>query len=83
MTKQLILQKKKNYNMRTYACSRCNSLHNVKTPEDTTCKCGHSFSVSTKISDFINMRKTWSRTSKVEFSETTIDEDIKSRGGRI
>ena len=30
----------------------------------------------------INMRKTWSGQTKVEFSQTTIDEDIKQRNNR-
>ena len=35
-----------------------------------------------KISNHINMRKTWSGTTKIEFSQTTIDEDIKARNQR-
>ena len=31
------------------------------------------------LSTYINMRKTWSGTSKIEFSQTTIDQDIKDR----
>ena len=31
------------------------------------------------ISNHINMRKTWSGQTKVEFSQTTMDEDIKAR----
>ena len=69
--------------MRTYICSNCDSLHDVKTPEDIICKCGHSFLGSPKISSYINMRTTWSGQTKLEFSETTMDEDIKRRGGRI
>ena len=30
----------------------------------------------------INMRKTWSGQTKVEFSQTTIDEDIAQRNAR-
>ena len=30
----------------------------------------------------INMRKTWSGTTKIEFSETTIDKDIADRNAR-
>jgi len=33
-------------------------------------------------SNFINMRKTWSGQTKVEFSQTTIDEDIADRNKR-
>ena len=34
------------------------------------------------INNHINMRKTWSSQTKVEFSYTTIDEDIKARNSR-
>ena len=32
--------------------------------------------------NYVNMRKTWSGQTKVEFSQTTIDEDIKQRNNR-
>ena len=35
-----------------------------------------------KPGDYINMRKTWSGTTKIEFSETTIDKDIAERNKR-
>jgi hypothetical protein len=35
-----------------------------------------------KINNHINMRKTWSGTTKVEFSQTTIDKDIAERNAR-
>ena len=65
--------------MRIYYCSHCGERTEV--PMDTVkeCKCGKIFGASGKISDHINMRKTWSGTTKVEFSQTTIDEDIKQR----
>jgi hypothetical protein len=34
------------------------------------------------ISNHINMRKTWSGQTKVEFSQTTMDQDIKDRNNR-
>ena len=34
------------------------------------------------ISNQINMRTTWSGQTKVEFSQTTMDEDIKARNNR-
>ena len=36
-----------------------------------------------KVNNHINMRTTWSGTTKLELSQTTIGEDIKSRGGEI
>ena len=35
-----------------------------------------------KIGNHINMRKTWSGQTKVEFSQTTIDKDIAERNKR-
>lgn len=35
-----------------------------------------------KIGNHINMRKTWSGTTKIEFSETTVDKDIAERNSR-
>ena len=35
-----------------------------------------------KIGNHINMRKTWSGQTKVEFSQTTIDKDIAERNRR-
>ena len=32
--------------------------------------------------NYVNMRKTWSGQTKVEFSQTTIDQDIKDRNSR-
>ncbi len=34
------------------------------------------------VNNHINMRKTWSGQTKVEFSQTTMDEDIKARNSR-
>ena len=34
------------------------------------------------INNHINMRTTWSGQTKVEFSQTTMDEDIKARNSR-
>ena len=34
------------------------------------------------VNNHINMRKTWSGQTKVEFSQTTMDEDIKASNSR-
>ena len=36
----------------------------------------------TAIGNYINMRKTWSGQTKVEFSQTTMDQDIADRNNR-
>tara|TARA_R100001594_G_scaffold29316_1_gene54801 strand:- start:1323 stop:1517 length:195 start_codon:yes stop_codon:yes gene_type:complete len=34
---------------------------------------------SNNCADYVNMRKTWSGTTQVEFSQTTMDQDIADR----
>ena len=65
--------------MRTYFCECGGKVEVIKNVVGE-CKCGKLFGVgNSKISNGINMRKTWSSQTKVEFSQTTIDEDIKRR----
>ena len=65
--------------MRIYYCE-CGDKVEVIEHVVGECKCGKLFGVgNSKVSNGINMRKTWSGTTKVEFSQTTIDEDIKER----
>ena len=67
--------------MRIYYCE-CGTRTEVPKEEIKQCKCGRVFGSMSKISDGINMRTTWSGQTKVEFSQTTIDEDIKQRNAR-
>jgi len=46
------------------------------------CSCGEVFGRTGSHLDGINMRKTWSGQTKVEFSKTTIDKDIEERNRR-
>jgi hypothetical protein len=46
------------------------------------CDCGHYVKERNNTKDYVNMRKTWSGTTKVEFSETTMDQDIAERNSR-
>ena len=62
---------------------QCGEKTEIKKGEAKQCVCGKVFGVrSDKISDYINMRTTWSGQTKVEFSQTTIDQDIKDRNSR-
>tara|TARA_R110002020_G_scaffold82528_1_gene204599 strand:+ start:231 stop:437 length:207 start_codon:yes stop_codon:yes gene_type:complete len=62
---------------------QCGKKTELQKGEAKECKCGKVFGVrSGKISDYINMRTTWSGQTKVEFSQTTIDQDIKDRNSR-
>ena len=68
--------------MRTYYCE-CGDKVEVIQNVVGECKCGKLFGVgNSKVSDGINMRTTWSGQTQVEFSQTTIDEDIKQRNSK-
>ena len=43
---------------------------------------GKSNFADAPIGNYINMRKTWSGQTKVEFSQTTMDQDIADRNNR-
>ena len=69
--------------MRTYWCKDCDKLVDIDMKVSNQCKCGYNFGASFNISNYINMRKTWAgKTTKVEFSQTTMDEDIAQRNRR-
>ena len=68
--------------MRTYWCDDCKKCVDINMKKLPECKCGKVFGVSGNISDYINMRTTWSSQTKVEFSQTTIDQDIAERNSR-
>ena len=61
--------------MRIYYC-QCGIRTEVPNGEAKQCDCGKVFGTSNKISDYINMRTTWSGQTQVEFSSTTIEQDI-------
>ena len=67
--------------MRTYYCECGDKVEVIKNTIGE-CKCGKLFGVGSKLSDGIYMRTTWSGQTQVEFSQTTIDEDIKQRNMR-
>ena len=57
-------------------CEECE-----KCVESGSCK--HNFNLKREsMSNYINMRNTWSGQTKVEFSQTTIDKDIAERNRR-
>tara|TARA_R110000824_G_scaffold193041_2_gene375387 strand:+ start:703 stop:915 length:213 start_codon:yes stop_codon:yes gene_type:complete len=70
--------------MRTYYCENCKEMVDIdiKVSFDCSNKCGKTFGYNFNPSKYINMRKTWSGQTKVEFSQTTIDQDIAERNKR-
>ena len=67
--------------MKIYYCE-CGVRTEVPKNTIKECDCGKVFGASGKISDHINMRNTWSGTTKMEFSQTTMDRDIAERNAK-
>jgi hypothetical protein len=67
--------------MRIYYCQCGNKVETIKNVVKQ-CECGELYGMKGKISNYINMRKTWSGTTKVEFSQTTMDKDIAERNSK-
>ena len=62
---------------RTYYCSECKKCTTFKPEDKYECKCGNVFGIGKNISDYINMRRTPSGTTKIEFSHTTHDKVLE------
>ena len=65
---------------RTYYCE-CGEKVEVAKDVIPECNCGKMFGVKGKVSDYINMRTTWSGQTQVEFNTVTMDESIKKMQG--
>ena len=65
-----------------FICHRCNTKVECETKAEMICDCGHYVKDHDDTRNYVNMGKTWSKTTKVEFSETTMDQDIAERNSR-
>ena len=65
-----------------FYCHKCNSRVECETKADMKCDCGHYVKKRNNTKDYVNMRNTWSGTTKVEFSTTTMEQDIAERNNR-
>ena len=65
-----------------FYCHKCNKKIECETKAQMKCDCGHYVKDRGRASDHINMRNTWSGTTKVEFSQTTVEQDIAERNNR-
>jgi hypothetical protein len=65
-----------------FFCHRCNSKIECETKSQMVCDCGHYVKKHDDVRNHVNMRTTWSGTTKIEFSNTTIEEDIAQRNNR-
>ena len=69
---------------RTYYCKPCQKSVTFQSGEVMKCNnCSSLFgNPSIKTVNYINMRTTWSCTTKVEFSQQTVDESINEMNSR-
>ena len=65
-----------------FYCHRCGQKGEFKTKKDMRCDCGHYVKDHYDTRNYVNMGKTWSKTTKVEFNHTTMDKDIAERNSR-
>jgi len=65
-----------------FYCHRCGQKGEFETKKDMRCDCGHYVNKRNNVKDHVNMRTTWSGTTKIEFSETTMEDDITSRNSK-
>ena len=65
-----------------FYCHKCNRRVECETKAEMICDCGHYVKKHDDTRNHVNMRTTWSGTTKIEFSNTTIEEDIAQRNNR-
>ena len=65
-----------------FICHKCNTKVECETKAEMKCDCGYYVKKHNNAKDYVNMRTTWSGTTKVEFSTTTMEEDIAQRNSR-
>ena len=65
-----------------FICHKCNTRVECETKAEMKCDCGHYVKDHDDTRNHVNMRTTWSGTTQVEFSETTMDQDIADRNSR-
>ena len=63
-------------------CYRCGERREFEKKADMRCDCGHYVRDREGLGSNINMRKTWAKTTKIELSEVTIDQDIADRNNK-
>ena len=65
-----------------FYCYKCNKKIECETKAEMICDCGHYVKKHDDTRNHVNMRTTWSGTTKIEFSNTTMEEDIVQRNNR-
>ena len=59
-----------------FYCHKCNTKVECETKAQMKCDCGHYVNKRNRAKDHVNMRTTWSGTTKVEFNQTTMEKSI-------
>ena len=65
-----------------FYCYKCNKKIECETKAEMICDCGHYVKKHDDTRNHVNMRTTWSGTTKIEFSNTTMEQDIIDRNKR-
>ena len=65
-----------------FICHKCNTKVECETKAEMVCGCGYYVEKHNNTKDYVNMRTTWSGTTKIEFNHTTMDKDIAERNSR-
>ena len=65
-----------------FYCHRCDNKIECETKAQMKCDCGHYVKDHDNTKNHVNMRNTWAKTTQVELSQTTIDQDIAERNSR-
>ena len=65
-----------------FFCHKCGKKGEFQNKKDMKCGCGHYVKDHDSVKNHVNMRTTWSGTTKVEFNHTTMDQDIAERNNR-
>ena len=60
-----------------FYCHRCGQKGEFENKKDMKCDCGNYINKRNNTKDHVNMRTTWSKTTQVEFNNTTIEDSIK------
>ena len=65
-----------------YFCHRCDTKVECETKSEMICGCGIYAEDHQDVRNYVNMRNTPSGTTKIEFNQTTMDQDIADRNSR-
>ena len=65
-----------------FFCHKCDTKVECETKAQMKCDCGHYVKDHDNTKNHVNMRNTWAKTTQVELSSTTMEQDIAERNRR-